>query len=59
MLKGTYVTKMNIAWAYFYKVNFSKEDTSPFINAHQSEFGDDKGQCDYNLLNGMFFSQIN
>lgn len=55
--KGAYITKMNIAWAYFYKGSFNKgKPYLDFINTHQSELDDKETIVAVNMLNGMFFT---
>ena len=53
----TFITKMNITWAYFYKGNY-KEGKSylDFINNYQNKYGTDNTLVALNMLNGMFFT---
>ncbi|MEZ7505259.1 response regulator [Flavobacterium sp. Arc2] len=52
-----YITKMNIAWAYFYKGNFEKgKPYLDFINKHHSNFGGKSTVVTLKMLNGMFFT---
>jgi signal transduction histidine kinase/CheY-like chemotaxis protein len=55
--KGAYITKMNIAWAYFYKGSFNKgKPYLDFINTYQNEFDNKEIIVAVNMLNGMFFT---
>jgi signal transduction histidine kinase/CheY-like chemotaxis protein len=53
----TYITKMNITWAYFYKGDYYKgEPYLDFINKRQNKDGDGRTAVTVSMLNGMFFS---
>ncbi|WP_244533844.1 tetratricopeptide repeat-containing hybrid sensor histidine kinase/response regulator [Flavobacterium granuli] len=55
-----YVTKLNLAWAYFYIGNFEKgEPYLNFINVQQKKFGSEKTAVALNMLNGVFYSHKN
>jgi signal transduction histidine kinase/CheY-like chemotaxis protein len=55
--RGIYITKMNIAWAYFYRGNFEKgKPYLDFINKHQSDYGGKETIVALNMLNGMYYT---
>ena len=52
-----YITKMNIAWAYFYVNRYT--DGKPyldFINKYKNRFGDNSTVVALNMLNGMYYT---
>lgn len=52
-----FITKMNVAWAYFYKGSFEKgKPYLDFINEHQDNDSDKTTIVALNMLNGMFFT---
>ena len=54
---GSFITKMNITWAYFYKGNYKKgKPYLDFINNYQNKYGTDNTLVALNMLNGMFFT---
>lgn len=51
-----YITKLNLAWAYFYINNFKKgEPFLDFINKYYNQYGDQTTSVALNMLNGMYF----
>lgn len=54
-----YITKLNIAWAFFYANNFEKgKPYLEFINENQHKYGDETTVVALNMLNGMYYSSI-
>lgn len=52
-----YVTKLNLAWAYFYSKDFENgKPNLDFINTHKNKYGDKTTIVALNMLNGMYFS---
>lgn len=52
-----YLTKMNVAWAYFYIGDFKSGKTYlDFINKQEEKFGDESLEVALNMLNGMFYT---
>ena len=55
-----FMTKLNIAWAYFDIGNFEKGYPSlEYINKHSLKFGDDSNVAAINMLNGMYYAHQN
>ncbi|TDE02738.1 tetratricopeptide repeat-containing hybrid sensor histidine kinase/response regulator [Flavobacterium sandaracinum] len=52
-----FMTKLNIAWAYFDVGHFEKGYPNlEFINTHNEKFGNESNVAAVNMLNGMYFA---
>lgn len=54
-----YITKMYIAWAYFYIGNFKNgKPYLDFINKYKNNYGDKSTVVALNMLNGMYYTKV-